>query len=88
MELLSRKVHIKQLKNNGKIAVSMCLQLLWNKSMKRISWKKRLWNGGNYERYIWIRYIYIDKIRVIDGENEYYYGKTLEKINKMKGYIA
>jgi hypothetical protein len=32
----------------------------------------------------WVRYIYLDKIRVIDREIEYYYGKTIEKIIKWK----
>jgi hypothetical protein len=38
-----------------------------------------------WEIYLGTLYIYLDKIRVIDGEIEYYYGKTLEKINKMEG---
>ena len=41
-----------------------------------------------WEIYLDTRYMYNDKIRVIGGDIEYYYGKAMKKINKMEGYIA
>jgi hypothetical protein len=84
MEPLLRKVHTKKLKNNGKIAVSMCLQLLWNRSMEEYHGRNDYEPVGIMRDIFWVRYIYLDKIRVIDREIEYYYGKTIEKIIKWK----